>query len=310
MAISSPLNSARNRTQPPRRRPIRLGNYLFILPAIVFLLLFMVYPIALNIQMSFKDVTASTLLGGAPWVGLKNYVDVVHNPAFGHTVGNTLIFTLASLVFQIAIGLGLAVFYTRSFPGSTYMRGLYLLAWSIPIVVSGTVWRWLFDGESGVINYLLRSLHLAGDRIYWTSDANFSLAAVIVVNIWLGIPFNLSLLLAAMQGLPQEVYEAAEIDGATKWQQFRYVTLPLLRPALLSTLVLGLIYTIKVFDVVFITTAGGPLDSSQVVSTFAYKLVFQQYQFGQGAALLNMLFVLLLALAVLYVRSISREERS
>ncbi|MGY2893341.1 carbohydrate ABC transporter permease [Deinococcus sp. UYEF24] len=306
MAISSPLNSA----QPARRRPIRLGNYLFILPAIVFLLLFMAYPIALNIQMSFKDVTAATLLGGAPWVGLKNYVDVIHNPAFGHTVSNTIVFTLASLVFQIAIGLALAVFYTRSFPGSVYMRGLYLLAWSIPIVVSGTVWRWLFDGESGVINYLLRSLHLAGDRIYWTSDANFSLAAVIVVNIWLGIPFNLSLLLAAMQGLPQEVYEAAEIDGATKWQQFRYVTLPLLRPALLSTLVLGLIYTIKVFDVVFITTAGGPLDSSQVVSTFAYKLVFQQYQFGQGAALLNMLFVLLLALAVLYVRSISREERS
>ena len=305
MAVSSPLNSA----QPTRRRPLRLGNYLFILPAIVFLLLFMVYPIALNISMSFKDVTAATLLGGAPWVGLKNYVDVLHNPAFGHTVGNTVIFTVASLVFQIAIGLALAVFYNRSFPGYSYMRGLYLLAWSIPIVVSGTVWRWLFDGESGVINYLLRSLHLAPDRIYWTSDANFSLAAVIVVNIWLGIPFNLSLLLAAMQGLPQEVYEAAEIDGATKAQQFRYVTLPLLRPALLSTLVLGLIYTIKVFDVVFITTAGGPLDSSQVVSTFAYKLVFQQYQFGQGAALLNMLFVLLLVLAVFYVRSISREER-
>ena len=305
MAVSSPLNSA----QPTRRRPLRLGNYLFILPAIVFLLLFMVYPIALNISMSFKDVTAATLLGGAPWVGLKNYVDVLHNPAFGHTVGNTVIFTVASLVFQIAIGLALAVFYNRSFPGYSYMRGLYLLAWSIPIVVSGTVWRWLFDGESGVINYLLRSLHLAPDRIYWTSDANFSLAAVIVVNIWLGIPFNLSLLLAAMQGLPQEVYEAAEIDGATRAQQFRYVTLPLLRPALLSTLVLGLIYTIKVFDVVFITTAGGPLDSSQVVSTFAYKLVFQQYQFGQGAALLNMLFVLLLVLAVFYVRSISREER-
>ncbi|WP_407569332.1 carbohydrate ABC transporter permease [Deinococcus altitudinis] len=304
-APSVPVSS-----RPARRKPVRLGNYLFILPAVAFLLLFMVYPIALNISMSFKDVTASTLLGGAPWVGLKNYVDVIRNPAFGHTVSNTVIFTLASLVFQIAIGLALAVFYNRSFPGYSYMRGLYLLAWSIPIVVSGTVWRWLFDGESGVINYLLRSLHLANDRIYWTSDAQFSLAAVIVVNIWLGIPFNLSLLLAAMQGLPQEVYEAAEIDGATRAQQFRYVTLPLLRPALLSTLVLGLIYTIKVFDVVFITTAGGPLDSSQVLSTFAYKLVFQQYQFGQGAALLNMLFVLLLILAVFYVRSISREERS
>lgn len=292
------------------RRRLQLGNYLFVLPAIVFLAVFMVYPIALNIGMSFRDVTAATLLGGAPWVGLQNYGAVFRNPAFLHTVSNTLIFTAASLVFQLAIGLGLAVFYTRSFPGSRYMRGLYLLAWSIPIVVSGTVWRWLFDGESGVVNYLLTKLHLIHDKIYWTSDAAYALTAVIIVNIWLGIPFNLSLLLAAMQGLPTDVYEAADIDGATRWQQFRFLTLPLLRPALLSTLVLGLIYTIKVFDVVFITTAGGPLDSSQVISTLAYKLVFQQYQFGQGSALLNMLFVLLFVLAVLYVRSTLREERA
>ena len=295
--------------RPRRRRAAHLGNYLFIAPAIVFLLVFMAYPIILNIQMSFKGVTAATLLGGAPWVGLQNYRDVFHYPAFAHTMSNTVIFTAVSLVFQLAIGLGLAAFYSRPFPGSSYMRGLYLLAWSIPIVVSGTVWRWLFDGETGVINYVLRSLHLVSDKIYWTSDAKYSLAAVIIINIWLGIPFNLSLLLAAMQGLPPDVYEAAAIDGASKAQQFRFITLPLLRPALLSTLVLGVIYTIKVFDVVFITTAGGPLDSSQVVSTMAYKLVFQQYQFGQGAALLNLLFVLLLVLAVFYVRTISREEQ-
>ncbi len=310
MATDPSVHTALRTLPSRRRRPLRLGNYLFILPAVLFLAVFMVYPILLNIQMSFRDVTAATLLGGAPWVGLRNYVDVVHNPAFGLTVRNTLVFTLASLVFQLAIGLGLAVFYTRRFPGSSYMRGLYLLAWSIPIVVSGTVWRWLFDGESGVVNYLLRSLHLVSDKIYWTSDAQYSLLAVIIVNIWLGIPFNLSLLMAAMQGLPTDVYEAADIDGATRAQQFRFITLPLLRPALLSTLVLGLIYTIKVFDVVFITTAGGPLDSSQVVSTLAYKLVFQQFQFGQGSALLNLLFVLLFVLAVLYVRSISREERA
>ena len=293
-----------------KRRPVRLGNYLFILPAILFLTLFMVYPILLNIQMSFKDVTAATLLSGAPWVGVQNYVNVVQNPAFTSTVVNTLIFTVGSLVFQIGLGLALAVFYNRSFPGSSYMRGLYLLAWSIPIVVAGTVWRWLFDGESGIINYLLKSLHLISDNIYWTADARFSLLAVIVINIWLGIPFNLSLLLAAMQGLPVEVYEAAAIDGATRPQQFRFITLPLLRPALVSILVLGFIYTVKVFDVVFITTAGGPLDSSQVMSTLAYKLIFTQFQFGQGSALLNMLFVVLFVLALLYVRSINQEERA
>lgn len=279
-------------------------------PAALFLLFFMVYPVVFNISLSMRDVTAATLLDTSQntFVGLKNYATVMQNPAFVTTVINTLLFTFFSLVFQLGLGIALAIFYTRKFPGAAYMRGLYLVAWTIPIVVSGSIFRWLLDGDAGVINFFLRKLGLIAQSVFWVSDANTALVSVIFVNIWLGLPFNLTLLVAALQSLPEEVFEAASIDGATGWQKFRFVTLPMLRPALLSILVLGLIYTFKVFDLVFIVTGGGPLNSSDVVSTLAYKLVFRNFLFGQGAAVLNLLFVVLFILSLLYIRTTHREE--
>ncbi|MBF6593921.1 MAG: sugar ABC transporter permease [Thermaceae bacterium] len=293
----------------PRKRIAHL-DYLFVAPAALFLLLFMVYPVLFNISLSLRDVTAATLLDTSQntFVGLSNYAKVFQNPAFATTVINTLVFTFFSLVFQLGLGMALAIFYTRSFPGARYMRGLYLVAWTIPIVVSGSVFRWLLEGDAGVINYLLRTLGLIHQSIFWISNPNTALVSVIFVNIWLGLPFNLTLLIAALQGLPQEVYEAASIDGASGWQKYRFVTLPMLRPALLSIVVLGLIYTFKVFDLVFIVTGGGPLNASDVVSTLAYKMVFRDFLFGQGAAILNLLFVVLFVLSLFYIRTTQREE--
>jgi multiple sugar transport system permease protein len=301
----------RSSVQPKRRRWVaNLGDYLFIAPAGLFLLAFMVYPVVFNISLSFRDVTAATLLDASQntWVGLQNYAKVFANPSSSVTVVNTLVFTFFSLVFQVGLGMALAIFYTRQFPGAVAMRGLYLIAWTIPTVVSGAVFRWLLEGEAGVINFFLRSFGIIQGPVFWVSDANTALASVIFVNIWLGLPFNLTLLIAALQGLPHEVFEAASIDGASSWQKFRFITLPMLRPALLSVLVLGLIYTFKVFDLVFIITGGGPLNASEVVSTLAYKLVFRQFQFGEGAAVLNLLFVLLFILSLFYIRTTQREE--
>ena len=287
-----------------------LGDYLFIAPAGLFLLAFMIYPVLFNISLSFRNVTAATLLDASQnsFVGLANYAKVFGNPSFGVTVLNTLLFTFFSLVFQVSCGMALAVFYTQRFPGSTHMRGLYLVAWTIPIVVSGSVFRWLLDGEAGVINFFLRAAHMIPGPVFWITDANVALISVIFVNIWLGLPFNLTLIVAALQGLPVEVFEAASIDGANGWEKFRFVTVPMLRPALLSIVMLGLIYTFKVFDLVFIVTNGGPLNASEVVSTLAYKLVFRNFEFGQGAALLNLLFLLLFILSLFYIRTTQREE--
>ena len=301
---------------PASRSPARwaglrrsLVNYSFMLPATLFLVLFIAYPIAFNFRISFQDLKAVNLLrGDAPWVGWQNYRTIFSTPLYLQAVRQTLLFTLFSVVFQLGIGLALAVFYNRPFPGSRSMRGLYLIAWTIPVVVVGIVFRWLFDGQVGVINWLLETLGLIEQNIYWLADLNFALPAVIVINIWLGIPFNMALLLAGLQGIPEELYEAAEIDGASGWAKFRSVTLPLLRPALVATLLLGLIYTFKVFDVIWVTTQGGPFNATHVISTLAFQQIFNQFLFGTGAAILNTLFAVLFVVSLLYLWNLRYEE--
>lgn len=293
------------------KRSSQLVNYTFVLPATLFLLLFIAYPVFFNIRISFQDLKAINLLrGDAPFVGLANYSAVLANPLFLKAVGNTLLFTAGSIFFQVAIGLALALFYNRRFPGSLVMRGLYLIAWTIPVLVVGAVFRWMLDGQFGLINWALRSLGLIDGAVFWLSEPNLALGAVTFVNIWLGVPFNMALLLAGLQGIPHALYEAADIDGASKPAKFWTITLPILRPALLAVLLLGLIYTFKVFDLIWVMTQGGPVNATHVLSTLAYRMVFGQFSFGPGAAVLNLLFGVLFVVSLLYLWNIRREEAS
>jgi len=292
-----------------RRVTARWVHYSFVLPAALFLLVFIAYPVLFNLRMSFQDVRAANLLnGGAAWVGLDNYRTILANPVFQQAVRNTLLFTGGSVVFQLSLGLLLALFYNLTFPGSRVMRGLYLIAWTIPVIVVAAIFRWLFDGQVGVINYWLQNLSLIDDNVFWFSDPNVALGAIVFINIWLGIPFNMALLLAGLQGIPKEFYEAAEIDGASVPQRFAFITFPLLRPALFAVLLLGLIYTFKVFDVVWATTQGGPFNTTHLVATLAFRTIFGQFQFGTGAAMLNLLFVVLFAVSLLYLWTLRNEE--
>ena len=288
-------------------RRFEFQNYLFVLPAIGFLLAFMLYPMFFNIQLSLRQVTTTTLLDFQGFVGLANYAQLFGDSSARTATINTVIFTLGSLLFQVAIGFALALFYQLQFPGAKVMRSLFLIAWAIPVVVSGVTFKWLFDADAGLINYLLTQLGWVRAPVYWLDDPHMALWTIIIANTWLGIPFFLTLISAALQTIPRTLYEAAAIDGANSYAQFWRITLPLLRPALFSCLILGLIYTTRVFDLVWITTQGGPLDSSQVVSTLAYKYVFEQFRFGDGAALLNLLFVVLFGFSLLYLQTLRRE---
>lgn len=310
MPVAKPASYPRiQQRQRLTRLSQRLVNYSFVLPAGLFLLVFIAYPILFNVRISFQDLQAINLLrGDAPFVGWTNYQAVLANPVFLTAVRNTLIFTAGSIVFQLSIGLALALFYNRNFPGSQTMRGLYLIAWTIPVIVVGAIFRWLLDGQFGVINWVLRSLGMIEGPIFWLSNPELALGAVIFINIWLGIPFNMALLLAGLQGIPKELFEAASIDGASKTSQLWHITLPMLRPAILAVLLLGLIYTFKVFDLIWVTTSGGPVNATHVLSTLAYRMVFQQFQFGPGAAILNMLFVVLFVISLFYLWNIRREE--
>lgn len=306
--------SARTATAAPptlwrRLRWQRLSNYLFVMPAALFLLAFMIYPVLFNIQISLYDMKAINLVcGDAPFVGLDNYRAVLTDPVFLDAARHSVAFTIGSILFQVGIGLALALFYNRPFPGSHLMRGLYLIAWTIPVVVTGAIFRWLLDGQFGVINWVLRTIGVMNEPIFWLSEPAYALGAVMFVNIWLGVPFNMVLLLADLQAIPHELYEAASIDGATRLSKLWYVTLPLLRPALLAVLLLGLIYTFRIFDLIWIMTRGGPVNATQVLPTLAYKLVFEQFIFGRGAAVLNLVFIILFVLSLGYLRVIRSEE--
>ena len=169
-----------------------------------------------------------------------------------------MLFTIGSLAFQFSLGLALAMFFRRVFPLNGVLRSLLLVPWLLPLVVSGTVWRWMMDYDSGVINQTLLHLHLISQPVQWLVSTKLALIAVILVNIWVGIPFNMVILYGGLQSLPEQVFEAAAIDGASAWQRFTRITLPMLRPVILVLLTLGLIYTIKAFDIIMLVTQGGP----------------------------------------------------
>jgi multiple sugar transport system permease protein len=287
-----------------RHAVLRFG---FIAPVIVFVLLFYVYPLVRNFVVSFQNYTTASLYSGkAPYVGFSNYSTVFHNYQFSSALKNTVIFTVASLVFQFGIGLALAIFFSRRFPLNTTLRSLLLLPWLLPLVVSGSVWRWMFSSTNGVVDQVLVALHLVKTPVPWLTSPGWALVAVIITNIWVGIPFNMVILYGGLQAIPESLYEAAALDGARAWQRFRYISFPLLRPVTLVVLTLGLVYTLKVFDVIYLVTMGGPGNATQTLSIWAYVLSFTNFAFGQGAALGNVLILIALVFAVFYLRTIRR----
>jgi multiple sugar transport system permease protein len=302
-------NSARRQAGSMRRQQI--SRYLFVAPALAYITLTMIYPVLSNLRMSFYDVNVSTFLSNtAPFIGFGNYRKVIVDPAFQHALSLSLLFTAGSLLFQFTIGFVLALFFNRPFPGNGLLRALLLLGWMLPTVVSGSIFRWMLDGSFGVINFFLQALGLLQGTRFWLTDPNTALLGTIAANIWVGIPFNMVLLLPGLQSISVSLYEAASIDGASRWQSFRYVTLPLMRPVALSVLLLGIIYTFKVFDVVYVMTGGGPVDATTVLPIYVYNLSFSFFRFGEGAATAILLLLALTVVAIGYLWLSRQEEAS
>lgn len=291
--------------RPARRRQQRreeLAKWAFLTPAIAFLLLFFGYPIIKNVTMSLQEYTTKTFYTGeAPFVGLDNYIAVIRSSVFTTALLNTVLFTVGSIIGQFTIGLALAVFFKKRFPLSGVMRSLLLLPWLLPMIVSSAIWKWMLDKDSGVINQLLGLLHI--DAVPWLTSTSVALIAVIMVNIWLGIPFNMTILYSGLQDIPDELYEAAALDGAVGWKAFRNVTWPLLRPVVSVVLILGVVYTLKVLDIILGLTGGGPSNATETLATQSYKLSFANFEFGEGAALGNILVII----ALVYLR-VSRSS--
>ena len=292
-----------------RRRDLMV-RCAFVLPAALYMLAFFGYPIVKNLVMSFQAYDFSTFFNGrAPFVGLDNYAATFTDPIFLRALGNTGLFTLGSLAGQFVLGLALALYFRRRFPLSGLLRSL-LLPWLLPMIVSAAVWRWILEQDNGALNRFLEGLGLISDPIPWLNSSDTALIAVILVNIWLGIPFNVVLLHSGLQAIPEEVYEAGALDGATGARSFAHLTLPLLRPVVSVVLLLGVIYTIKVLDLIIGLTGGGPANATQTLATRSYEMSFVEFDFGQGAALSNVLIAIALAFSIVYLRANARAAKN
>jgi multiple sugar transport system permease protein len=308
-APGEPADTAR----PPRSRGLagrrQLAGWAFLFPLVAYLVLCYAYPLLTNVDLSVRDHNVrSFVYGGAPFIGLRNHIQVFTDPTFRTALLNTVLFTAGSLVFQYVIGLALAVFFARNFRLSSTLRALFLVPWLMPLIVSASTWAWMLNSEAGVVNAALKAFGV--DKVAWLTSPDWSLVAVTVANIWIGIPFNLVVLYSGLKNIPGHVYEAAALDGAGEWQKFRHITFPMLRPVSAVTLLLGLVYTLKVFDVIWIMTRGGPSGSSTTFATWSYELGFGNAlpRFGPSAAVGNVLILLAVAAGLLYVRLQRHQE--
>ena len=276
---------------------------LFALPAFVYMLIIVGYPIISNIVLSVQDVTVKNLARGTKnFVGLDNYIALFGDEVFRLTISNTLKFTVYSLLFQFIIGFALAVFFNKNFSFAKPIRGLLMIPWMIPMTVTALIFKFIFSTDVGIINYLLRSLGIISENIEWLTNPNIAMGCVIFANIWIGIPFNTILLSTGLTTIPQELYESAAMDGANGFQRFIKITLPLLRSTIESVLVLGFIYTFKCYDLVYVMTSGGPVNSTHLMSTYSYKLSFEMFDYSMGSAAANVLLVILMVVGMVYLK--------
>ena len=276
----------------------------------VYLALFIGYPVIYNLVMSFQEVNVGNLRSmDRPFVGLSNYIKLTSDPLFWQVTRNTAIFVIGNVALQCFGGLALALYFAQRFPGAGWMRGLILSGWMLPPLVIGGIWKWMLTSDNGVVNFGLRALGLIGDKIYWLSDPAIALTSVITANVWFGVPFNMILIAAGLAGIPQDVLEAAALDGAGPVRRFFSITLPLLAPTLYALVALTTIYTMRAFDLIWTMTHGGPIDSSNIFPVWSYRLSFEVFDFGAGAAISSAMLVLVLFGALIYVRSVRSEAR-
>jgi len=294
--------------------------YLFVLPSIVAIFAVVVFPFFYNIVLSLSNMSLTNF---QDWqiVGLQNYIDVFTDLKIWVIFLKTILWTVVNIFFHVGIGLLLAVALNGPIRGKALYRILLIIPWAVPAYITALTWRGMFDYEYGAVNLLLTqaarfppvrwALDLVGlsPPVNWLGDVWHAFEACIVANVWLGFPFMMVIALGGMQGIPQELYEAARIDRASRWQQFWHITLPLLKPVLLPAVTLGTIWTFNNLNVIWLVSNGGePQDSTHILVSYVYKAVFNLYRYGYGAALSMLIFFLLLVFSMLFLNRTRATE--
>jgi ABC-type sugar transport system permease subunit len=278
-----------------------------VLPAFLTILLVALFPLLWTVweSLHLHDLRMPWL--GKPFIGLDNYVEALKDPRFWSALGHTLFFAAASVGLELLLGLMLALALNRAFRGRGVVRAAVLVPWAIPTVVSALLWRFMFEGQHGIVNSALVRLGAVRQPIVWFIDPHAAWVPVILADVWKTTPFVALLLLAGLQNIDASLYEAARIDGASPWRQFRHVTLPLLQPAILVALIFRTLDAFRVFDLVYALTGGGPGTSTEPIALYTFNALLQNLQFGYGSALSVIVFLLTFSLALVYIRVLGAE---
>ena len=285
----------------------RRFGYFLIAPLLFAQLVITAYPLLYKIWNSFHHVDyLLPPLGG--WAGFANYSKLFSDNEFVPALVHTLLFTVVSVLLETVIGLGLALALNKSFRGRGLVRAAVFIPWAVPTVVSAELWRTMFDPQQGFVNFILTKLHLPLATTTWLDSTWTAWGAILIADAWRNTPFIAIVLLAGLQVIPADIYEAAKIDGANAWQTFRRLTLPLLKPALMVALIFRTLQSFVIFDVVYIMTGGGPGTATNVLAYLNYKAFFALFDYGYGGAVSVMLVIVALIIAQVYVRVFRVEE--
>ena len=302
---------ARTRSPPTLKAAEQRLAWLLLAPALVSIALLIGWPLYVIVQMSVRPGRAleiSQLLSQP--LGLRNFERVLNLPALWQAFGHSAVYTLGSLVPAFVAGLLFALLFHRAFPARRWLRSLLLLPWAVPGVVVSITFLWMLDASYGVFNAILRDVGLITSDIAWFVDARTAMAAVLVPTVWKSFPFFTITILAALQSIPETLYEAARVDGATPWQQFRHVTWPgIAGPALLAAL-LNALWTFREFDIIYASTRGGPAGATETLGILVYREAFESFRFGTAAAIGVLMFATAAVFVALSMRVLKREFRA
>ena len=275
---------------------------MLIAPAYLLLGFTILYPTLQALWMSFHRIILTRPALGRPFIGLENYRDVVTSPHFFHSIRISVIWTGTNLGVQIVLGTLVALLIHQEFRGRSLVRGVSLIPWITPSVVAYLTWKWMYDGQFGIINSILLQLGVIERSIVWLGNMNTAMGAVIFASIWKGTPFVVLMVLASLQSIPEDLYDAAKVDGAGMFDRFRHVTLPQILPTVIIAATLTTIFTFNNFNAIWLLTTGGPLRATEVLTIYVYRQAFHSFNLGTATAAGIIIFIILYMFVMIFGR--------
>jgi multiple sugar transport system permease protein len=290
---------------PPRRGVVREAKrewsaYLFISPGLILFGIFTAFALLFAFYLSFHEW--NIISQDKPWVGLQNYRDIIHDDKFQNAILNTFYFTGASVPLGLVFGLAIALLLNQPIRFRGFFRTVYYLPAITPFVVVSILFKWFYNSDFGLFNYYLLKAHLIDHPLLWLADKNLAMPSVILMSVWGGIAGSMVIYLAGLQAIPEELYEAAKVDGAGAWRRFWHITMPQLAPTTLFLLVVGIIYSLQVFTQIFVMTGGGPVDRTTTMVYYIYLSAFKFFEMGYATALAFFLFAMVLVFTLFQLR--------